>query len=91
MGYSFVWAGEMRIFVMAACANALKVAEIIKGGRRALLWAMLTAILISAISSVWVTLSLCYEHGAINLSASTQYSSTTRIISSPGTSPITPL
>ena len=68
-GYSFVWAGEMRIFVMVACANALKMAELIKGGRRALLWAMLTAILISAISSVWVTLSLCYEHGAINLSA----------------------
>jgi hypothetical protein len=68
-GYTFVWAGEMRIFVMAACANALKVAEIIRGGRRALLWAMLTAIVISAISSIWVTLSLCYEHGAINLSA----------------------
>ena len=68
-GYSFVWAGEMRIFVMVACANALKVAGFIKGGRRVLLWAMLTAILISAISSVWVTLSLCYEHGAINLSA----------------------
>ena len=68
-GYTFVWAGEMRIFVMVACANALKVAQTIRGGRRALSWAMLTAILISAVSSIWVALSLCYEHGAINLSA----------------------
>ncbi len=69
LGYTFVWAGEMRIFVMAACANALKVAECIRGSRRPLLWAMLTAILISAVSSVWVELSLCYQHGGINLSS----------------------
>ena len=69
LGYTFVWAGEMRIFVMAACANALKVAECIRGNRRPLLWAMLTAILISAVSSVWVELSLCYRNGGINLSS----------------------
>lgn len=27
LGYTFVWAGELRIFLMAACANALKIAE----------------------------------------------------------------
>ena len=27
LGYTFVWAGELRIFVMAACANALKLAD----------------------------------------------------------------
>ena len=69
LGYTFVWAGEMRIFVMAACANALKVAECIRGNRRPLLWAMLTAILISAVSSVWVEFSLCYRNGGINLSS----------------------
>ena len=69
LGYTFVWAGEMRIFVMAACANALKVAESIRGSRRSLLWAMLTAILLSAIASIWVELALCYRHGGINLSS----------------------
>ena len=72
-GYTFVWAGEMRIFVMVACANALKMAELIRGGRSTLLWAMLAAVVISAISSIWVVLSLCYEHGAINLSGFVHY------------------
>ena len=69
LGYTFVWAGEMRIFVMAAVANALKIAEGIRGSRRLLLWAILTALLISAVSSIWVELSLCYRYGGINLSA----------------------
>ncbi|MBT4497620.1 MAG: hypothetical protein HOC74_07855 [Gemmatimonadetes bacterium] len=68
LGYTFVWAGEMRIFVMAAVANALKIAEGIRGNRRLLLWAILTALLISAVSSVWVELSLGYKYGGINLS-----------------------
>lgn len=68
LGYTFVWAGEMRIFVMAACANALRVAQLIDGRRRTVLWAMLVALAISAGSSIWMELALCYEHGGINLS-----------------------
>ena len=69
MGYTFVWAGELRVFLMAACANALKIAEQhIRGSRRMLLWAMLTAILVSAIGSVWMQVALGYSYGAINLS-----------------------
>ena len=69
LGYTFVWAGEMRIFVMAAVANALKIAEGIQRRRRLLLWAVLAAILISAVSSIWVELALCDRHGGINLSS----------------------
>ena len=68
MGYTFVWAGEMRLFVMASCANALRIAAVIDGRRRILLWAMLAALAISAISSIWMELTLCYRHGGINLS-----------------------
>jgi hypothetical protein len=68
LGYTFVWAGELRIFVMAAGANALKVAENIRGSRRTLLWALLVAILLSAAGSIWVELALGYRYGAINLS-----------------------
>ena len=69
LGYTFVWAGELRIFLMAACANALKIAEQhIRGSQRMLLWAMLTAILVSAIGSVWMQVALGYSYGAINLS-----------------------
>ena len=69
LGYTFVWAGELRIFVMAACANALKITEQhIRAGRRMLLWAMLVAIIVSAVGSIWVQVGLGYQYGAINLS-----------------------
>jgi len=69
LGYTFVWAGELRIFLMAACANALKLAEQhIRGSKRILLWAMLVAILVSTISSIWMQVALGYSYGAINLS-----------------------
>ena len=68
LGYSWCWAGEMRIFVMAACANSLKIAEqYIRGNRRMLLWAMLVAILVSAIGSIWVQIAVGYHYGAINM------------------------
>lgn len=67
LGYTFVWAGEMRIFAMAACANALRVAEAVRGGRRPLLWAMLAALALSAFTSIWMELALCYRYGGINL------------------------
>lgn len=69
LGYTFVWAGELRIFLMAACANALKIAEEHIGGRRrVLLWAILVAVLVSAIGSIWIQVALGYSHGAVNLS-----------------------
>ena len=68
LGYSWCWAGEMRIFVMAACANALKIADQhIRGNRRLLLWAMLVAILLSAIGSIWVQIAVGYQYGAVNM------------------------
>ena len=68
LGFTFVWAGEMRIFIMAACANALKVGQNMGGNRKHLLWAMLTAILLSGVGSIWIDLELCYRYGGINLS-----------------------
>ena len=69
LGYTFVWAGELRIFVMAACANALKLADQhIRTNRRILLGAMLVAIIVSAVASIWTQLALGYQYGAINLS-----------------------
>ena len=68
LGYTWSWAGEMRIFVMAACANALHLARhCLRGNRRLLLWAMLVAIAASAVGSVWAQLALGYQHGAINM------------------------
>ena len=68
MGYTFIWAGELRVFVMAASANALKIAENIRGSRGTLLWAMVVAILLSVLGSSWIELALGYRYGAVNLS-----------------------
>ena len=53
---------------MAASANALKIAENIRGSRRTLLWAMVVAILLSVLGSSWIELALGYRYGAVNLS-----------------------
>lgn len=68
LGYTWSWAGEMRIFVMAACANSLHLAHrCLRGNRRLLLWAMLVAITVSVVGSVWMQLALGYQYGAINM------------------------
>ena len=68
LGYTWSWAGEMRIFVMAACANSLYLAQrCLRGNRRLLLWSMLVAIAMSVVGSVWMQLSLGYTYGAINM------------------------
>jgi hypothetical protein len=68
LGYTWSWAGEMRIFVMAACANSLQLAHrCLRGNRRLLLWAMLVAIAVSVSGSVWMQLALGYKYGAINM------------------------
>ena len=49
--------------------HALKIAEQnIRGSRRMLLWAILVAVLVSAVGSIWMQLSVGYNYGAINMS-----------------------
>ncbi len=38
-------------------------------GGRSLLWAILVAVLVSALGSIWMQVALGYSHGAINLSS----------------------
>ena len=64
---TYVWQSEMRLFPMIACANGLKLAETVRGPKRRLFWGMLLAILCSLAGATWIILTLCYEHGGINL------------------------
>ena len=65
--FTYVWASDILIFLMAACANGLKVAEeTIRANRRVVFWAILIAIAVSVTSSIWMILDLAYTHGAIN-------------------------
>jgi len=68
LGFTFVWAADIRTFVLASCSNGLKLAEETLGpNKRKLLWAILLAILISMVSSIITVLYISYTYGGINL------------------------
>ena len=67
LAFTYIWASDILTFVMASCANGLKLAEEnIKKGRRIVFWAMLLAILVTLFSSIWSVLDLAYRYGGIN-------------------------
>ena len=49
VAFTYVWSANVRIFFMACFANALKLAEEIKGSKRGLLWAVLLAIVLTSV------------------------------------------
>ena len=67
MGFTMVWQAEMRLFPMLACANALKLAETVRGSKRRLLWGMLLALILALVGSTWMNLHIGYRHGGNNL------------------------
>ena len=67
LGFTYVWAANLRIFFMMVFANVLKVAEEINGTKRPLLWAVALATVISLGASIWSIMTLAYTHGGINL------------------------
>ena len=67
LAFTYIWASDILTFVMASCANGLKLAEeTIKKGRRLVFWAMLLAIVVALGSSIWAILDLGYRYGGIN-------------------------
>ena len=68
MGFTYVWAADIRTFVMVSCANGLKLAQEHLGRRRrALSGAICLAICVSLGSSIWAVMYLRYTHGGVNL------------------------
>ena len=65
---TFVWSADIKTFVMASVANGLRLADTTRRNQRPLFWAVLAAILVSMVGSVWITLKLGYTYGGINLS-----------------------
>jgi len=50
-----------------ACANGLKLAEIIPGPKRRVFWGMMLALVCSLAGSTWIILETSYTEGGINL------------------------
>ncbi len=67
IAFTYVWCSDIHTFVMAACANGLKVAEeAIKKARRLIFWGILIALIATLFSSLWTILELAYQYGGIN-------------------------
>ena len=64
--FTFPWLMDIRTFVMASTANSQKLADRVKLRQRPIFWAILIAILVALISSMWAVLTLCYGEGGIN-------------------------
>jgi len=69
MAFMYVWAADIRTFIMASCAHGLRLADHLGANRRPLFWIILLALILSVVGSVWAVLTLCYEYGGINLSS----------------------
>ena len=54
---------------MIACANSLKLAEMIPGPKRRLFWGMILALLCGLAGSTYVLMHVAYTHGGINLTS----------------------
>jgi hypothetical protein len=68
LGMTYVWAADIRTFVMASCANGLKLAEEqLQRRKRSLLLAIMLSIVVSLAASIVTVLYLSYTYGGINL------------------------
>lgn len=66
-GLTFVWCSDNRNFVMCAVANSLKAADVVEGHRSRLFWGYLLAIVVAAVSSVWLTITRAYAQGGVTM------------------------
>ncbi|HUT35317.1 MAG TPA: DUF6785 family protein [Planctomycetota bacterium] len=65
-GMTYIWMGDIRTFVMASAANGLKMVSDMKGRKRTIFWAMILAIVVTIVASVWSTMLVAYDHGGAN-------------------------
>ena len=69
LSLTYAWVFKARIFVLAACANALKLEGESSVGphKRRLFWAIAVALVTSLAAANWYLLEQAYAHGGINL------------------------
>ena len=67
LAYSTVWMGETAANMMNAVVHSLKFTSTQERQERRLPWAMLLAVLVGLTGSVWVTMTLAYTYGGVNL------------------------
>jgi len=69
LSMTYMWAADVRVFVMGTCTTALKmINEMDRRSRRLVFWGLILALLIGALGSCWMIFHLVYRYGAINTS-----------------------
>jgi len=64
---TYVFAADIRVFLMGVVANGLKLIEgMDRRSRRCVFWAILAAVFLGVIGSLWTVMQLAYKDGGIN-------------------------
>ena len=70
LSLSYLWAADVRVFVMGTCANALKmIEEMDPRSRRLVFWGIVLALMIGALGSLWMIFHLTYKYGGVNMNS----------------------
>ena len=70
LSMAYIWASDIRVFVMGTCANALKLIEEMPPRLRKMVFgAIVLALFIGALGSIWMVFHMAYYHGGINLNS----------------------
>ena len=67
LGFTLAWAGDLLVFMMAPCANGIRLLHGLKVGPRRVLAMLAAALAIGLVGSIYATLNLGYQYGALNL------------------------
>ena len=67
LAQAFIWAGDLRTFVMCSAANSLKMTDVVEHGHRRLWAAFWLAILLALAASIWLTMSRAYMQGGTTM------------------------
>ena len=67
LGFTLAWAGDLLVFMMAPVANSIRMLHGLKAGRRRIVTLLVSALAIGLLGSIYTTLNLGYQFGALNL------------------------
>ena len=65
-GLTYIWMADVRTFVMASAANGLKLSSGLAGRQRRMFWGIAIAVVVTLVSSIWMTMVLAYDIGGAN-------------------------
>jgi len=67
MPWTYVWNGDVRTFVMCSAAHGMRACAERRRSYRGVFFAMMLAVGVAVVASVYITLRLAYNEGGVNL------------------------